>query len=189
MSIVGAARGVGLGLAICGGVSAPARSAPAEPPSRQINITSDSAPGWLPSVEQEGAARRSLDTYLAAVDNGQPGPAYAVLTPGEQYAIPLGQFARQIAAFLAQAGPLQERRILRVTWTKNPAKAPTPGVYVAFDLASRFAKAGLRCDYIVLYQSPAGGDFQVSREEDLTVSDAAAAANCPPDDAASAAGR
>ena len=179
MSVVGAARGVGLGLAVCGAVCAPACRAAGEPPPRQINITSDSAPGWLPSVEQEGAARRSLDTYLAAVDKGQPGAAYSVLTPGEQYAIPISVFARRISGFLAEAGPLVERRILRVTWTKNPARAPTPGVYVAFELASRFATAGRRCDYIVLYQSPAGGDFQVSREEDLSVSNAAAAAACP----------
>lgn len=146
----------------------------AQSPPHEINITTDSAPGWLPSAAQESAARRSLDDYLAALDAGHVVQAYAMLTAGQQHEESLTTFSVRNSKFNATAGPVKERRILKVTWTKNPATAPVPGVYVAFDLVSRFANVDRHCGYVVLYQDPADGAFRVTREENNYIDNAAA---------------
>jgi hypothetical protein len=72
-----------------------------------------------------------------------------------------------------------ERRITTVTWTKNPAHAPVPGVYAALDLVSRFANIDRHCGYLVLYQAPSGGAFQIMRDENNYMDNAAAAGKAP----------
>ncbi|HEX5412364.1 MAG TPA: hypothetical protein VFZ27_10950 [Terriglobia bacterium] len=57
------------------------------------------------------------------------------------------------------------RKILKVTWTKDPQQAPFPGVYAAVDISARYQKADRFCGYLVLYQHRSGGDFEVMREE------------------------
>jgi hypothetical protein len=54
---------------------------------------------------------------------------------------------------------------LKVTWTKDPAQAPLPGIYAAIDLAGQFANVDRDCGFMVLYQPPAGGDFTIMRRE------------------------
>ena len=44
--------------------------------------------------------------------------------------------------------------------------APLPGIYAALDLVSRFANIDRHCGYLVLYQAPSGGVFQIMRQED-----------------------
>lgn len=148
----------------------------AEEVVRQINISEDSLPGWLPSQEQENAARRSLDAYLTALDKGQVTTAYAMLAPRRQLIESPSAFAAWVRDFAASAGPVVQRRVLKLTWTKDSPQAPFPGVYALFDLASRFATLDRHCSRIVLYQAPAGGEFQVAREEDTFMDNATAVA-------------
>jgi hypothetical protein len=63
---------------------------------------------------------------------------------------------------------------LKVTWTKDPAQAPLPGIYAAIDLAGQFANVDRDCGYIVLYQQPAGGDFAIMRRENNYLDNATA---------------
>jgi hypothetical protein len=58
-----------------------------------------------------------------------------------------------------------QRTILKVTWTKDPAAAPFPGVYAAIDIATHFVNVDRHCGYVVLCQRPSGGDFEVMRQE------------------------
>ncbi len=144
---------------------------PAEPaasvaqPPRHVNVTSDSAPGWTPSPTLEQSARDTALTYLAAKDAGQAAKAYAMVAKRLQGMMPFAAFSDELAKFNVQAGAVVERRITVVTWTKDPAQAPDPGVYAAIDLISRFANVDRHCGYLVLYQPPSGGPFVVSREE------------------------
>ncbi len=147
-------------------------SPPPAAPARIVNITSDSAPGWLPSTDQARAATEAALAYLAAKDAGRAAAAYAMLEDGNRALQSFADFARALADFNARAGAVTERRIVTVTWTKDPAQAPKPGVYAAIDIVSRFANIDRDCGYVVVYQPPAGGAFRVAREEENLMTNA-----------------
>jgi hypothetical protein len=146
----------------------------ANEPARVINVTTDSAPGWTPSGELEKTAVRTAQTYLADMDGRRYAEAYTALDPLNRHET-TDAFAARVQRFNDLAGPVLERRVVKVTWTKDPAHAPGPGVYVAIDLISRFANIDRHCGYVVLYQPPAGGGFHVMRQEDNFLDNAAAA--------------
>ena len=174
---VAAAPLIGLVLASVGPARADDPSpSPAVPKARIVNVTSDSAPGWLPSTDQAQAASEVALAYLAARDSGHAEAAYAMLEDGNRALQSFADFSRDLKAFNKQAGPVVKRRIVTVTWTKDPAQAPKPGVYAAIDIISRFANIDRGCGYLVVYQSPTGGPFRVSREEVNVISNADAAA-------------
>jgi len=134
-------------------------------PDQPINVTADSSPGWLPSLDQTRQVRRTVRDYLAAKDGGQYAQAYAVLADINKRQLPFQGYSDQLRKFNALAGAVKDRRITTVTWTKDPAQAPLPGVYAAVDIVSGFANVDRYCGFLVLYQTPSGGDFKVMREE------------------------
>jgi len=142
---------------------------------RQISVTSDSARGWLPTVAQVEQARKATEEYFAAKDAGRTAEAYAFLAEINRSHQPFAEFAEEVRTFNLQAGPVKERRVAAVTWTKDPAQAPMPGVYAALDIVSQFTNIDRHCGYLVIYQSPSGGDFQVMREESNFMLNASAA--------------
>jgi len=150
------------------------RSRAAERPPEEINITSDSAPGWLPSADQRAQIPQAARNFLATLDGGQYVKAYDLMTERQKKSIPLDEFAKQLTEFNAEAGPVKERRIVKVTWTKDPANAPAPGIYAAVDLVSRFANVDRHCGFIVLYQRDARAPFLVARQEDNYMTNAQA---------------
>lgn len=152
------------------------QSRPAAQPStdrgpEEINITPDSAPGWLPSADQRARVRQFIENFLAALDSGQYAKAYDLETPGQKELETLAAFTKRVTDFNTQAGPVKERRITKITWTKDPAHAPAAGIYAAVDLVSRFANVDRHCGYIVLYQGDALAPFQVMRQEDGYMTD------------------
>ena len=138
---------------------------PATTTPPQINVTTDSAPGWLPTAEQIEEVRRTTTDFLAAKETGRAADAYALLAEGDKKDQPFEVFADRIMKFNRQAGPAKETRIVKVTWTKDPAQAPAPGIYAALDITGRYENIDRYCGYIVLYQAPTGGGFGVAREE------------------------
>jgi hypothetical protein len=148
------------GIAANGGVQAQRA-----PSSDSINITSDSAPGWLPSERQRQDVIKIANDYLSALDEGRYDGAYAMMSEGNKRVVPFQRFVDQGHALHDRSGPLKQRSILKVTWTKDPAAAPMPGVYAAIDVASRYESVDRHCGYIVLYQKSDGDDFQVLRQE------------------------
>jgi hypothetical protein len=140
---------------------------PAAPSSahHEVNITRDSAPGWLPSSTQEQQVLKGTSDYFSELDQEQYERAYAMMAEINRRSLPLAQFIQENHKFHERSGPLVRRSILKITWTKDPASAPFPGVYAAIDIATRFANVDRHCGYVVLYQPPSGGDFQVMRQE------------------------
>ncbi|MFI4936719.1 MAG: DUF4019 domain-containing protein [Caulobacterales bacterium] len=130
------------------------------------NLSVDSAPGWTPSPDQIQQVQTTVHDYLAAMDEGRYSDAYAYLANSEQQPQPFSEYASVLEKFNTMAGPVKDRRIVKITWTKDPAQAPRPGVYAAIDLVSRFANIDRHCGYLVLYQPPPGGDFKVARDEE-----------------------
>lgn len=153
-----------------------ATAALADAAPHEINITSDSAPGWLPTKDQEDSARATVDRFLAALDQGHVADAYALMAEANRSAQPFASFADRQAKFNARAGTVKERRIVKITWTKDPADAPAAGVYAAVDLVSRFAEVDRHCGVLILYQAPDGGAFKAMRQEDNFISNADALA-------------
>ncbi|MFT4254701.1 MAG: DUF4019 domain-containing protein [Caulobacter sp.] len=145
----------------------------AEAPIREVNVTTDSAPGWIPSAALEQSARSTVLAYLGDLDSGRYADAYAALDARNRQETP-EEFSARLKAFNRLAGPVRERRILKITWTKDPARAPAPGVYVAVDLAGWFANIDRHCGYVVLYQKPSGGGFTVMRSEEYLLDNATA---------------
>ncbi|MBI1684743.1 DUF4019 domain-containing protein [Caulobacter hibisci] len=137
----------------------------AEGPRREVNVTADSAPGWIPSAALEQSVRTAASAYLGDLDSGRYADAYKALDAINRHET-LAEFSARRTAFNTLAGPVEERRLMKITWTKDPARAPARGVYAAIDLVSRFANIDRHCGFIVLYQAPAGGDFTVMRSED-----------------------
>jgi hypothetical protein len=74
------------------------------------------------------------------------------MTASRRAAQSLDDFEKLAANFNAEAGPVIYRRTVHISWTKDPANAPAPGVYVSVDLISKFAKVDRDCGYIILYQ-------------------------------------
>jgi hypothetical protein len=142
--------------------------------TNEINVTADSSPGWIPTTEQRQRAIKTVEAFLDAVEGGRYPEAYGMQTEDIKRIQTLAQFAEDAQKFRAQAGAVKFWRVLKVTWTKDPARAPSPGIYAAFDLTAQFANVDRDCGYIVLYQRPAGGDFTIIRRENNYLDNATA---------------
>jgi len=133
--------------------------------SQQINITSDSQRGWVPSPQQMQQVRLATEKYLSALDEERYMAAYDLLTRRNRTILPFDKFSSLQHDFYRQSGRLIRREILRLTWTKYPETFPTSGVYAAVDFAGRFENIDRQCGYIVLYQESVSQPFQVMRFE------------------------
>jgi hypothetical protein len=132
---------------------------------RVINITSGSTPGWIPSEDQQRQIVKKSGEYFMALDQGQYDQAYGMLTDGMKQSLPLQSFIAQKKDFYAQSGAAKKRTVTNVNWTKDSPQAPFPGVFAAIDMASRYENIDRHCGFIILYQKPSGGEFEVMREE------------------------
>jgi hypothetical protein len=147
----------------------------AQPPV-QVLVSSDSPAGWAPSDAQVSQAKEAALAFLAALDRGDAAKAYASLSELNRQQQPLEAYQSELRKFNAEAGPVRERRITTITWTKDPPNAPAKGVYAAVDLVSRFAEVDRHCGYLMLYQPEEGLPFTVMRQESNFIVNSAATA-------------
>jgi hypothetical protein len=140
----------------------------------EINITSDSAPGWRPSESQRRDVITAATEFFSDLDEGQYERAYAMMAEPNRRSLPVQQFVRQSEAFHARSGALKQRTILKVTWTKDPPSGPFPGVFAAIDITSQYANVDRHCGFVVLYQKTGGDRFEVMRQESNFIDNATA---------------
>jgi hypothetical protein len=145
-------------------------------PSRvdEVNLTSDSAPGWLPSYSQVRDVFKTANDFFASVDAGDYERAYAMMAEPNRRALPMQQFVSRNQAFYARSGTLKQRTILKVTWTKDPPKGPFPGIFAAVDIASQYANVDRHCGFVVLYQKTDKDRFEIMRQESNFIDNATA---------------
>lgn len=146
---------------------------------RVVNVTTDSSPGWIPSVDQERAALEAFAAYYAFYDAGQFAQAHQLFAAINRASTPLAEFEANGTRFRAEAGAVLERSLRKLTWTKDSPRAPLPGVYAALDISSRFKNIDRHCGFLILYQNPEGGPFRVMREESNFITNAAASQFTP----------
>jgi hypothetical protein len=162
---------------------------------RSVNITADSEPGWIPAEDLERQVLQVMNTYFAAFESGRYDEAHAMMTDGMKANLSASEYATAKRELHFRSGKLRDRKILKVTWSKNPQRARTsPGIFAAVDVATRYANIDRHCGYVMLHQEPTGGPFKVMREEanfidnetasgmspdELTKTWAQLAANCP----------
>lgn len=140
----------------------------------EINVTSDSARGWIPSAELRQRALTTVEAYLDAVEGGRYAEAFGMHTETTRRNQSLAEFTQHSQKFKALAGPARSWRVLKITWTKDPARAPSPGIYVAVDLTGRFANVDRHCGYVILHQPPTGSEFSIMRRENNYLDNATA---------------
>lgn len=155
--------------------SAPTRSqSDVSSSANEVNVTSESPPGWTPTPEQIQSAQKVALDYFAMRDRGDAKESYELMTSEFRDDESLSSYSKSMKQFYSIAGILKERRVTKNSWTKDSPKAPRPGVYVAVDFVGQFAQIDRYCGYLILYQPPAGGEFRVMRNQDVYMTNAVA---------------
>jgi len=134
------------------------------------------------AVPDEATQRQVLEqsyAYFRAKDGGRYDRAYAMIAPSMRSYLTRELYDSESARFNAEAGKAEERRVMRLTWYRDPPEAPAPGLYVAADFRSRFPNIYLHCGYLMWHQEP-DGRFRIVREEQSFI-DKAMAARTPPE--------
>ena len=129
------------------------------------NITSDSPAGWRPSHMQIESVSGAIAAYYTALDANHYPQVYAMMTEQNARLFTLAQFAESNNKFNQLSGQVISRSIVKVTWTKDPAAAPAPGVYAAVDIAGKYANIDRYCSYLIFYQKTADQEFKIMRTE------------------------
>jgi Protein of unknown function (DUF4019) len=65
----------------------------------------------------------------------------------------------------AKAGHVLNRRILKITWYKDPPSAPEPGIYAAADFSGQFENDPIYCGYVAWHRG-ADDKYRIIREEE-----------------------
>lgn len=133
----------------------------------------------IPDEATQRAALEQSYAYFRAKDGGHYDRAYAMIAPSMRSYLKPGLYTSESARFNAEAGKVEERRVTRLTWYRDPPDAPAPGLYVAADFRSRFPNIHLHCGYLMWHQEP-NGRFRLVREEQSFI-DKGMAARTPPE--------
>ena len=139
---------------------------------REINVTIDSAPGWIPSAALEDEADAMLKSYFRAFDMGNDRGSWELTDDGFKSITTFAEFQAGNVKVRNDVGRLKKLSVLKVTWTKDPAEAPRQGIYVAIDIAGQFTKAKRQCGYVVLFKTTESDSFRLARIENNFMTDA-----------------
>src|SRR5690242_3313561 len=119
---------------------------------------------WMPTAEQVRHVVEQSRRYFAARDAGQFEVAYRQYAPTQRAVVSFDGWRKSVQEFNDRAGAVQSRKLLRITWYKDPPQA-RPGVYAAVDFTSTNAKLALHCGYLV-WREQDDGRLGIVREED-----------------------
>ncbi len=156
---------VGLGC-VAGAAPTPTAVSPARPLPAQAGDA-------IPDAATQRALLDRSYAYFAAKDGGRLEAAYADFAPSVRAYLTSDLYRSQATAFKAAAGTGGERRIVLMTWEKDPPGANTPGLYVAADFVGRFPNIRLHCGYLMWHRE-ADGRFRIVREEQSFLDEATA---------------
>jgi len=64
-----------------------------------------------------------------------------------------------------KAGRVLNRRVLKITWYKDPPSASEPGIYAAADFSGQFENDPIYCGYLAWHRGT-DGSYRIIREEE-----------------------
>ena len=150
---------------LCLSLAAPAVVAVAQTNPRVINVTTDSAPDWIPSEELEAEALSTLDRYFGAIDKGDDLSMWNLSTDGLKSLTTFAEFRSNGKAMRGNLGRVEKLSVLKITWTKDSARAPAKGIYAAIDISGRFSKTKRHCGFVILFKANPSDPFGIARIE------------------------
>lgn len=133
----------------------------------------------IPAAPLQQAALDASYAYLAAKDRGDYAAAYRSIDADMRAYLTPDLYREETAKFNAGAGAPEGRRVVRLTWYRDPPEAKRPGLYVAADFVSRFSGLALHCGYL-MWRVDGKDSFRLVREEQNFL-DAATAKQMPPE--------
>jgi hypothetical protein len=135
-------------------------------PGHRLDLATSAVAGEAlePSRADQQAVLAASYGYFAAKDAGQFAQAHAWLSDRMRARFPLAEWTAAARTFNTEAGAPRGRRVVEITWYKDPEDAPEPGLYVAADWSADFAKAEFVCGYLMWHATP-DGRFRLVREE------------------------
>jgi hypothetical protein len=132
---------------------------------------------WNPPEAQVQRLVKQTYDYFSARDGKRFADAYANFSQSQKQTVPFDGWKGQLEEFYNKAGALEERRITKVTWYKNPSNAK-PGIYAAVDFIGQFHNLALYCGFVAWHQQM-DGSFELVREEANLVEKAVAVRMTP----------
>ena len=119
---------------------------------------------WQPSDEQKAKADALFATYMGHLAGQRYSEAYELQAKAMKRIADFSKWERLERLFRSAVGDNPEFGGFRATWYKDPADAPEPGIYVAYDYNCRYSNANICNGYVVLH-SEDGNSFSVMRHE------------------------
>jgi hypothetical protein len=121
------------------------------------------------------AAGQLRDAYWGALNLQHYDVAYAMYASSTQAVVSRDAFVEYEQQGRRDNGAVIERRVMRTTVYDNPANAPAPGLYVAFDFIGRYEATDRACGYLILHRLTPSAPFRVVRSEQAFLDNATAA--------------
>jgi hypothetical protein len=148
------------------------------PPS--IPQTTSAPDGWKPSASDQSQIETQTYRYYGAKDAGKYADAYAMFDKGMKEATHFDSWASNAQSQNTKAGHVLNRRVIKITWYKDPPSAPEPGIYAAADFSGQFENDPLYCGYLAWHRG-ADGSYRIIREEENFIDKATIAKMSPSD--------
>jgi hypothetical protein len=131
----------------------------------RVSAVPESRPVWQPTDSQIEDVRATAEAFFAAKDTEQAAGAYKLQTDSLKQTYPIDKYTEDLLKFHRLSGDAKKRQVIAVTWSKDPAQAPAPGIYATLDFVAQFENIDRYCGYLILYQPPTGGPFLVAHEQ------------------------
>jgi hypothetical protein len=119
---------------------------------------------WAPAEPDSQLVAARTQEYLAQKDNGELAQAYGQFSDGMRASAHFDSWSKTVEGFNAKAGPVKARKVLKVSWVKDP-QGVDPGFYAAVDYAGRFQNINYECGYVAWYRD-FSGRLTIVREEE-----------------------
>jgi hypothetical protein len=139
------------------------RCGSADPPT--IPQTTSSPDGWKPSTSDQSQIESQTYRYYGFKDAGDYAAAYAIFDAGMKESAHFDSWASNARSQNTNAGHVLNRRIVKITWYKDPPSAPEPGIYAAADFSGQFENDPIYCGYLAWHRG-ADGKYRIIREEE-----------------------
>lgn len=120
---------------------------------------------WAPSDADKQTVQALGARWLALKDAGQGKEAWDFFSPAFREKVAFADWNARLVKFNAMAGPVRERRLVRITWFNDPPQAPAPGTYAALEYHNAFERIPQHLENVILHRPPGAGFFSVLRNE------------------------